>query len=74
MWVQRIAGWIASQVLELSYTAYDLTGFAQDIGDNGPPFVWDNDRRAVLRAELDAAYFCDRNRKAVRDHLESAAW
>lgn len=31
--------------------------FALDLGDDGPPFVWDLQRRALLRAELDAAYF-----------------
>jgi hypothetical protein len=31
--------------------------FARDLGDIGPPFRWDDDRRAVLRAELDAAFF-----------------
>ncbi len=30
--------------------------FAQDFGYEGPPFVWDPDRRALLRAELDAYY------------------
>jgi hypothetical protein len=31
--------------------------FARDLGDGGPPFRWDNDRRAVLRSELDGAFF-----------------
>ncbi|MFI7517525.1 Eco57I restriction-modification methylase domain-containing protein [Micromonospora echinofusca] len=52
-----LAEWITARVLELSYTAYDLEGFARDLGDDGPPFVWDRPRRALLRAELDAAYF-----------------
>ena len=43
--------------LELSYTAWDMEPFARDLGDDGPPFVWDEKRRFVLRAELDAAYF-----------------
>jgi hypothetical protein len=51
------ADWIRERVLELSYTAYDLAGFAKDLGDDGPPFVWDEERRFVMRAELDAAYF-----------------
>ncbi|MFD6679959.1 Eco57I restriction-modification methylase domain-containing protein [Micromonospora parva] len=49
--------WIRPRVLELSYTAYDLKGFAVDLADDGPPFMWDRRRRAALRAELDAAYF-----------------
>jgi hypothetical protein len=29
---------------------------ARDLGYDGPPFAWDEDRRALLRAELDAWY------------------
>ena len=47
---------IVSRVLELTFTAHDLSGWAQDLGFNGPPFAFDPDRRAVLRAELDAYY------------------
>ncbi len=44
-------------VLELTYTAWDLAAFAQDIGYEGPPFRWDLERRFFLRCELDAAFF-----------------
>jgi len=44
-------------VLELTYTAWDLQPFALDCGYHGPPFRWDEDRRFLLRCELDAAYF-----------------
>lgn len=47
---------ISTRVLELTYTAYDLKPFAEDLGYQGPPFPWDPDRRAHLRAELDAYY------------------
>jgi hypothetical protein len=47
---------IVPRVLELTYTAHDLSGWAQDLGFSGPPFAFDPDRRAVLRAELDAFY------------------
>ena len=47
---------IAPRVLELTYTAWDLQPFAQDMGYHGDPFTWDPDRRAHLRAELDASY------------------
>lgn len=47
---------IVPRVLELTYTAHDLAGWAQDLGYNGPPFAFDPDRRAILRAELDAYY------------------
>ncbi|MFI6421826.1 Eco57I restriction-modification methylase domain-containing protein [Streptomyces sp. NPDC050842] len=49
--------WVANRTIELIYTAYDLAAFAKDQGFSGPPFRWDNDRRALLRAELDAAFF-----------------
>lgn len=51
------ANWIAARVLELSYTSHDLASFALDLGYDGPPFHWDETRRACLRAELDAAFF-----------------
>jgi hypothetical protein len=47
---------IAPRVLELTYTAWDLQPFAQDMGYDGEPFIWNPDRRALLRAELDAYY------------------
>jgi hypothetical protein len=47
---------IVPRVLELTYTAWDLEPWAQDLGFEGPPFRFDPDRRAVLRAELDAWY------------------
>jgi hypothetical protein len=48
---------IVPRVLELVYTAYDMTALARDLGDEGEPFRWDEDRRAQLRAELDAFFF-----------------
>ena len=48
---------VCARVLELTYTAWDLVPFAHDLGDDGPPFRWDEDRRFLLRAELDAAFF-----------------
>jgi hypothetical protein len=49
--------WLLPRVLELTYTAWDLEPFANDCGYEGPPFVWEEDRRFQLRAELDAAFF-----------------
>jgi hypothetical protein len=43
--------------LELTYTAWDLRDLAADLGHHGPPFQWDEERRALLRAELDALMF-----------------
>jgi hypothetical protein len=53
----RVRQWLFSRVLELTYTAWDLEAFAKDCGYNGPPFRWDEDRRFLLRCELDAAFF-----------------
>ena len=53
----RLRTFIESRVLELTYTAWDIAPFARDLGDDGPPFRWDEDRRFIMRAELDAAFF-----------------
>jgi hypothetical protein len=47
---------IATRVLELTYTSFDLAGWARELGHHGAPFAFDAGRRAQLRAELDA-YF-----------------
>jgi hypothetical protein len=47
---------ITPKVLELSYTSHSLAPFARDLGHDGLPFAWDEDRRAELRADLDAFY------------------
>jgi hypothetical protein len=49
--------YLTASVLELSYTAYDLQPFAEDCGYDGPPFIWDEERRFNIRCELDALYF-----------------
>jgi hypothetical protein len=33
-----------------------LKSYADDLGTAGPPFRWDPDRRALLRADLDASF------------------
>jgi hypothetical protein len=48
--------YIVPRVLELTYTANDLAAWAKDLGHNGPPFPFNPERRAQLRAELDAYY------------------
>ncbi|MFF7066672.1 Eco57I restriction-modification methylase domain-containing protein [Streptomyces pseudovenezuelae] len=48
---------IVPRLLELTYTAVDMEPFARDLDDTGTPFRWDPDRRAVIRAELDALFF-----------------
>jgi hypothetical protein len=52
----RVA-FLTPRVLELTYTAWDLAGFARDQGYDGPPFRWDEERRFLIRCELDALYF-----------------
>ncbi|MFT4037799.1 MAG: N-6 DNA methylase [Thermomicrobiales bacterium] len=47
---------IVSRVLELSYTAVDLRSLASDLGYEGTPFEWDENRRQLFRAELDGIY------------------
>jgi hypothetical protein len=55
---------IVPRVLELTYTAHDLQAWGQDLAaydtrpaaDQGCPFGWNPERRALLRAELDAYY------------------
>src|SRR5262249_24142289 len=49
--------WLISRAIELSYTAWDLAEFAQDFVGLRSPFRWDEDRRFLLRCELDAAFF-----------------
>lgn len=54
---------VRQAVLELTYTAHDMEPFARDMGyvdeagNVKPPFTWDEERRLVLRAKLDAVFF-----------------
>lgn len=52
-----LAEWLKPHILELTYTAEDMRPFAEDLGYDGDPFIWDEERRAAIRAELDAAFF-----------------
>ena len=52
---ERLA-FVTPRVLELTYTSHALAPFARDLGYGGPPFPWDEWRRTLLRAELDAFY------------------
>jgi hypothetical protein len=55
---------LVPRVLELTYTAQDLEPFARDLGYDGPPYTWNEDRRLQLRCEIDAVmahlYLLDR--------------
>jgi hypothetical protein len=51
-----LAEWLRPRVGELTYTSFSLNAFARDIGWTGMPFHWNDDRRSVLTAEIDAAF------------------
>ena len=53
---QEDIDFIVPRVLELTYTSHSLKGWAEALGYEGDPFVFDPERRAILRAELDARY------------------
>ncbi|WP_334437191.1 Eco57I restriction-modification methylase domain-containing protein [Bradyrhizobium sp. AZCC 1610] len=53
---QADLAYLAARVVELVYTSYSMTSFARDLGYDGAPFAWDEERRAHLRADLDAWY------------------
>ncbi len=58
---------ITPRVLELTYNSWSMRLWAEDLGHFGPPFTWDETRRAELRAELDA--FFARKYNLSRDEL-----
>lgn len=76
-----IQGWFLSRILELVYTSHDLAPLARDCGYDGPPFLWNDERRFEIRCELDAAFFhlylpCEPDgawRKAAGETLEQLA-
>ena len=56
---QRALTWVelvVPRVLELVYTSWSLQSFAVDLGYEGEPFTWDDDRRHRQQSELDAIY------------------
>jgi hypothetical protein len=59
--------YVMPRTLELTYTSYSMRPWAQDLAYMGAPFVWDEIRRATLRAELDA--FFARKYGLSRDEL-----
>lgn len=48
---------IVPRILELTHTCYAMQPFAHDCGYDAPPFVWNDERRFLIRCELDAAFF-----------------
>ena len=55
-YTQKDIEYITPRVLELVYTSWDMQPFALDMGYNGEPFIWNPNKRALIRAELDAYY------------------
>jgi hypothetical protein len=47
---------LVPRALELVFTSHSMRPFGRDLGYDGPPFIWEEGRRAQLRAELDAWY------------------
>ncbi len=52
-----IRDWFLPRILELTFTTWNLKAFAEDCGDDSPPFIWDPERRNQIRCEIDAAFF-----------------
>lgn len=55
-YIQEDKVFIKKRVLELTYTTNDLRLFAKSLDYYGEPFNWDEERRALFKAELDAYY------------------
>jgi hypothetical protein len=55
-YVEADYSFVVPRVLELTYTSSDLNAWAKFLDFGGQPFEFDPDRRACLRAELDAYY------------------
>jgi hypothetical protein len=53
---ETLAEWVTRRALELTYTSHDMQPLARDLGYGGPPFAWNEARRARLRGELDGLY------------------
>lgn len=58
-WAKRtkLEDWVAERVLKLTCTAEDMIPLAEAAGFRERVHKWKDEERAVLRAELDAAYF-----------------
>ena len=68
---KRDVSFIVPRVLELTYTSHSMVPFARDLGYDGPPFAWNEDRRTLLRAELpilSAFRKMDRRAAGLVDH------
>ena len=48
---------ILPRVFELTYTSWSLKSVAIYFNNEGTPFIWDEDRRFIIKCELDALFF-----------------
>jgi hypothetical protein len=55
--VEPHVSFLTPRVLELVYTTYDMAPLSRDLGDTLGPFKWNEERRFLIRAELDAFFF-----------------
>lgn len=53
---QNLKSSVPANEVDRAGTSHSLAPFARDLGHDGPPFAWNEDRRADLRADLDAFY------------------
>jgi Eco57I restriction-modification methylase len=54
---EQLSTWLSIRIMELCYTAWDLRPLAIALDQHCPPFLWDEERRFMIRCELDAAFF-----------------
>jgi hypothetical protein len=54
---QSYLDFVTKRSLELTVVSYSLLPLGHDLGYGGPPFRWGEERRFLLRCELDAALF-----------------
>jgi hypothetical protein len=55
--LKKQRNFILPRAIELTYTSLSLKHFAQLCGYNGNPYKWDDERRMILKADLDALFF-----------------
>jgi hypothetical protein len=53
----KVAVWISERVSELTFSSFEIGPSVNDLGYDDLPFRWDEERRFLIRCELDAAFF-----------------
>ena len=53
----EVRNWLLPRIIELIYSSFDMSSLSSHMNWNGPPFIWNNERRFLIRCELDAAFF-----------------